>query len=101
MKLSSLGNYWGGEQNCSFWICQSSQWGRSRKIWRTTKGCSEEDSSNGKSIWCLHWGTWWFDWYMRQNLFKDLFNTTLKLEGMEKKAGNAEGEVAALRYQDF
>ena len=30
---------------------------------------------------------------------KDLFNTTLKLEGMEKKAGNAESDVSALRYK--
>merc|ERR1712193_139490 len=28
---------------------------------------------------------------------EDLFNTTLKLEGMEKKAGNAESDVSALR----
>merc|ERR1712234_42323 len=28
---------------------------------------------------------------------EDLFNTTVKLEAMEKKAGNAEGEVSALR----
>merc|ERR1712002_967973 len=28
---------------------------------------------------------------------EDLFNQTLKLEEMEKKAGNAEGEVSALR----
>ena len=30
-------------------------------------------------------------------MFQDLFNTTLRLEGMEKKAGNAEGDVSALR----
>jgi len=29
--------------------------------------------------------------------FEDLFNQTVKLEEMEKKAGNAEGEVSALR----
>eukprot|EP00091_Calanus_sinicus_P024878 TRINITY_DN9185_c0_g2_i1.p1 TRINITY_DN9185_c0_g2~~TRINITY_DN9185_c0_g2_i1.p1 ORF type:complete len:148 (-),score=49.90 TRINITY_DN9185_c0_g2_i1:5-448(-) len=28
---------------------------------------------------------------------EDLFNQTVKLEGMEKKAGNAESEVSALR----
>ena len=28
---------------------------------------------------------------------EDLFNQTIKLEEMEKKAGNAEGEVSALR----
>merc|ERR1711931_3075 len=28
---------------------------------------------------------------------EDLFNQTVKLEEMEKKAGNAEGEVSALR----
>merc|ERR1740122_798894 len=28
---------------------------------------------------------------------EDLFNQTIKLEGMEKKASNAEGEVSALR----
>merc|ERR1719260_534000 len=28
---------------------------------------------------------------------EDLFNTTVKLEAMEKKAGNAEGEVSSLR----
>merc|ERR1712106_1305929 len=28
---------------------------------------------------------------------EDLFNQTVKLEGMEKKAGNAEGEVSGLR----
>ena len=28
---------------------------------------------------------------------EDLFNQTVKLEGMEKKASNAEGEVSALR----
>merc|ERR1719481_1128873 len=29
--------------------------------------------------------------------FEDLFNQTVKLEEMEKKAGNAESEVSALR----
>merc|ERR1719471_1746673 len=28
---------------------------------------------------------------------EDLFNQTVKLEEMEKKAGNAEGEVSSLR----
>merc|ERR1719365_53693 len=28
---------------------------------------------------------------------EDLFNQTIKLEEMEKKAGNAEGEVSSLR----
>merc|ERR1712122_248341 len=28
---------------------------------------------------------------------EDLFNQTIKLEEMEKKAGNAEGEVSAMR----
>ena len=29
---------------------------------------------------------------------EDLFNQTVKLEEMEKKAGNAEGEVSSLRF---
>merc|ERR1719193_1287455 len=32
---------------------------------------------------------------------EDLFNQTVKLEEMEKKAGNAEGEVSALRSRLF
>merc|ERR1719402_1644470 len=32
---------------------------------------------------------------------EDLFNQTIKLEEMEKKAGNAEGEVSALRGRNI